>query len=225
MERKTVDGRIRNKERTKLRLINAVGDVIRFHGYTKLGVNIIARSAGVDKKLIYRYFGNVNDLIKSYLMSNDYWLGLSAEVWDSMGLESSDKGKKITSSILKGLFNHLSGSPELQNFILWEISENNPVMREIGRIKEFTRKKLLVVTEKAFANTDVDISAVSAIIVGGIYYLQLRAKAIGGTVFKIDAKSTEGKDRIVGAVEMIVDLVYKEAVRQQNELASQSHKS
>ncbi len=63
MARKITDGDIRNKERTKLKLIDAVAEIIQTEGYTKLGINHIARMAGVHKKSVYRYFGSVSNLI------------------------------------------------------------------------------------------------------------------------------------------------------------------
>ena len=47
---------IRNKEFTKRKLIDAVGEIFRTEGHTGLGVNKVAKRAGVTKKLIYDYF-------------------------------------------------------------------------------------------------------------------------------------------------------------------------
>lgn len=48
----------KNKEQTKRRLIDAVGEIFRTSGYPGLGVNKVAKAAGVSKELIYRYFGS-----------------------------------------------------------------------------------------------------------------------------------------------------------------------
>lgn len=42
MERKITDGPIRNRERTMNKLLEAVGEIIRTEGHTKLGVNHVA---------------------------------------------------------------------------------------------------------------------------------------------------------------------------------------
>ncbi|OYX95246.1 MAG: hypothetical protein B7Y76_09920, partial [Sphingobacteriia bacterium 35-40-5] len=73
---------IKDKELTKRKLINAVGEIIRTEGYTGLGVNKIARQAQVDKKLIYRYFITVDRLIEEYVLEKDYWMLASEKMGD-----------------------------------------------------------------------------------------------------------------------------------------------
>lgn len=61
--RKAVSGPVRNKERTKAQLIKTVGKMIKTGGFQQLKVSKIAEVAGVDKKLIYEYFGSVDELV------------------------------------------------------------------------------------------------------------------------------------------------------------------
>lgn len=43
----------------------------------KVGINIVAQKAGISKMLIYRYFGNINDLMIRYILKKDYWINIS----------------------------------------------------------------------------------------------------------------------------------------------------
>ncbi len=54
---------IRDKEATKQRLIDAVGKILAERGFQNIGVNAIAKEAGVDKVLIYRYFDSLEGLL------------------------------------------------------------------------------------------------------------------------------------------------------------------
>ena len=123
MARKIPEGEFRNKARTMSKLIDAVGEIIRTQGYTKLGVNHIASTAGVSKKLIYRYFGTADKLIETYVRSRDYWMIFwsHAEVLENN--LHADHGKNLIETVLKNLYDHLSEMPETQKIILWEISE------------------------------------------------------------------------------------------------------
>ena len=47
----------RSRLKTEQRLIDAVGALLLEQGYPAVGINAIARQAGCDKVLIYRYFG------------------------------------------------------------------------------------------------------------------------------------------------------------------------
>ncbi|SEM75748.1 transcriptional regulator, TetR family [bacterium A37T11] len=131
MARKITDGNIRNKERTKLKLLDAVGEIIQTEGYTKLGINHIAQVAGVHKKLVYRYFGTVNNLIETYVRIKDYWLSLRYEADRILDAGKDDCGRAVAPKILENLMSYLNGSPEMQKIILWEISEKSKLMRVI----------------------------------------------------------------------------------------------
>ncbi|HKZ16288.1 MAG TPA: TetR/AcrR family transcriptional regulator, partial [Geobacteraceae bacterium] len=56
----------RDREATRTRLIQAVGALLARHGFTAIGVNAVAKEAGVDKVLIYRYFGGLPQLIAAF---------------------------------------------------------------------------------------------------------------------------------------------------------------
>ena len=217
MARKVTDGEIRNKERTKLKLVNAVGEIIRTEGYTKLGVNNIARKAGVSKKLIYRYFDNVDSLIENYVKNKDYWMSLNNAVEDLVKQHEQDHGKALASSTLENLFEHLSNVPETQKIMLWEISEKSGLMREVSATREKLGSKLFALTDPSFEKTNVDIRAVYALLLGGIYYLTLHANAAGGTFCEIDIKTNKGRNRINKGLKDIINWAYTEASNQQGE--------
>jgi AcrR family transcriptional regulator len=61
----------RDRTRTEQRLIDAVGREITENGFDKLGINRISSRAGVNKVLIYRYFGDLNGLVKAYYERTD----------------------------------------------------------------------------------------------------------------------------------------------------------
>jgi AcrR family transcriptional regulator len=63
----------RNREATRARLIDAVGALLARKGFKGLGINAVAREAGVDKVLIYRYFGGLQQLIAAFGREGDFW--------------------------------------------------------------------------------------------------------------------------------------------------------
>ena len=64
MARKTYQGEKNNKSRTMSRLVQAVGTVLENKGYTGLTSTNIAKAAGVDRKLVSKYFDSVENLIR-----------------------------------------------------------------------------------------------------------------------------------------------------------------
>ncbi len=84
MERKSAAGSIRNKERSKKKFLDAVGKILKTKGYAGLKVNDIAATAGVDKKMIYTYFGGMDGLIDEYIRSQDYWIKVTTDKIDKI---------------------------------------------------------------------------------------------------------------------------------------------
>ena len=211
MGRKITDGPIRNRERTMNKLLEAVGEIIRTEGHTKLGVNHVARTAGVSKKLIYRYFGSLNELIEMYIRTKDFWVGKRASVDELVERNHADKGRHLAHSLLSEFVDYLEHSPETQKAVLWEISQRNKPMRVVSAMREEIGEELFGLTDPAFERTGVDLRAIVAILTGGLYYLTLRAHSCGGTFCGIDVGTDKGKERITDAVDRIVDWSFDRA--------------
>ena len=67
----------KDREQTRARILQAVGRLLAESGFRELGVNAIAREAGVDKVLIYRYFGGMPELLRTFAEEGDFWPQLS----------------------------------------------------------------------------------------------------------------------------------------------------
>ena len=57
----------RGRAKTEQQLIEAVGQIIAEEGYNQLGINRISNRAGINKILIYRYFGGLDGLLDAYM--------------------------------------------------------------------------------------------------------------------------------------------------------------
>jgi len=65
--------RTRDRAATEERILGAVGEVLARDGFGGIGVNAIAKQAGVDKVLIYRYFGGLPELLRAWGDSGRFW--------------------------------------------------------------------------------------------------------------------------------------------------------
>jgi AcrR family transcriptional regulator len=137
----------KNKESTKKKLIAAVGDIFRTEGYHGLGVNKVARMAGVDKKLIYRYFGNIDGLIEAYVVETDYWMMFFEKMRTLEVPQNGNQVRRLLTSALQDQFAYFLKDKEMQRLILWELSVKSPLMRSIHETRELMGKQLLDMTE------------------------------------------------------------------------------
>ncbi|HRN46940.1 MAG TPA: TetR/AcrR family transcriptional regulator [Niabella sp.] len=202
--------KVYDKERTKAKLINAVGKILVKEGFQSIRVNKVAEVAGVAKKAIYEYFGGLNGLIQTYLEQIDFWK------IEQRKLELEKKplpeiSKDFMVELLKDDFNYFFKSTEMQKIVLWGISEKNKIIRALTDEREKLGQQMLQKADEIFNDTRVDYPATIAILVSAIYYTVLHVKSNGSTMCGIDMSSTEGKERLFKAMERLLDLTYKYA--------------
>lgn len=63
----------RDRAATEARILAAVGEVLARDGCAGIGVNAVAKQAGIDKVLIYRYFGGLPELLRAFAASGRFW--------------------------------------------------------------------------------------------------------------------------------------------------------
>lgn len=207
--RKVTDGPIRNKARTRQKLINAVGKLFVKEGYSGLNAVKIASIAKVDRKLIYLYFGSLNRLIECYFKETDFWSVSYNEYISTLLVNQTPLGRSEISTILKGQFENITHNKAFQKSIQWEICEKTRLMRSVADEREKLGEQLFNLTDNFFSKGDVDLRAILAIQIAGIYYLGLHAKVNGSTFCGIDINRKEGRKRIEDALEQIVNDAYR----------------
>lgn len=206
MPRKIVQGPIRDKERTKQKLMAAVGKIIKTKGYSGLMVSKIAAVAGFDKKLIYEYFGSTEKLIDEYIKTQDYWSQMNKE----FDIDLSDGGKEISKHVLLDQFESLRKNKELQKIIVWQLSESKPMLKKIIDQREEVGEALFSnITDKHFGEKANNYRAIIALLISGIYHLNLFASHNGTKFCGIDVKSEEGRKEIENAIQDIIEMAYQ----------------
>ena len=201
---------MKDKELTKRKLIDAVGTVIRTNGFEAIRVSKVAREAGVDRKLVYRYFGNINNLTEAYISENDYWM-LFADQLKRLSRDVNEKDSRaFMTKIMKELFRFFIEEPEMQRIILMELSGAAPV-RSIPNLRETISEELLGRTDDHFKSSAVNFRAVSALLVGGIYYIVLHTRKNGHHFADLNLKTDEGMKALMSTVEQIIDWAFRAA--------------
>ncbi|MCD0478191.1 TetR/AcrR family transcriptional regulator [Chryseobacterium sp. LC2016-29] len=205
MPRKVVQGPIRDKEKTKQKLLNAVGKILKTKGYSGLMVSKIAAVAGFDKKLIYEYFGSTDKLIDEYIKSQDYWSKF--ELGEDVDL--SDGGREMSKLAILNQFENLKKNKELQKILVWEMSESRPILKKLLDQREEVGEELFKnITDPYFGEKAEEYRAITAILVAGIYHLNLYTGHNGVTFCGIEMKTEEGRKKIEKALVDIIDFAY-----------------
>lgn len=209
--RKVSSGPIREKARSMQKLISAVGQVIEKHGYTKLNIATISAEADLDRRLVYTYFGSLDNLIETYIRQKDYWSSNVQEHFAALLATETELGSSAIFNLLQGQLDAVLNEKALQKILHWELGEKNSILRKISDNRELLGEELFKRVEPGFKGTDIDIRAILALQIGGLYYLSLHAKSNGSLFCGIDINESEGKQRIEKALETVLSLSFKQA--------------
>lgn len=207
MKRKAAAGSIRNKERSKEKFLDAVGQILETKGFSGLKVNDIAATAGVDKKMIYNYFGGTDQLIDEYISSLDFWSNVDGKSTPQI----TDGGQELSKQLLRQQFDYVDANKNLQKILLWGITEKRSSLRTIADERELNGERLFsMVADSYFDENAKQFRAIMAILISGIYYLNMYKGVNGETFCGIDLTKEEGTQQIKDALGKIIDLVYED---------------
>jgi AcrR family transcriptional regulator len=208
-KRKVAAGPVREKSRTMEKLVAAVGKVIQKHGYPGLTVANIGKASGLDRKLIYTYFGSLDKLVEAYIVQKDYWRTDASTAIEALESNPETMGRDNVIALLQGQLKAVYENHDLQKILHWEIGETNKVLRQLADSREELGELLLKVIDLDFEGTGIDLRAMLALQISGIYYLCLHANANGSTFCGIDINTPMGMERIGDALRSLVTLCYE----------------
>jgi AcrR family transcriptional regulator len=190
----------RNRPRTEAKFREAVEELLVEGGFTALTPSAVARRAGVDKMLIYRYFGDLPGLVRSIAYARDFFPSFEDlcgdhTIADLLALPVSVRAAHI----LKRNAQMLMDRPVVLELMVWELVERNALTAIMEEAREGLGLRLLA---ELFADvTDRGrLAAISAVLSAGVAYLALRRRKIRW-FSGVDLKSDEGWETIASAIE------------------------
>jgi AcrR family transcriptional regulator len=212
--------KVRDHDRTRQRLLEVVGEILRETGYAGLKTNNIARRLGKDKNLIRYYFQSLNNLEKAYIRENDYWFAFFEDFNLPESPEKHQVQQLFTDLMLEN-FKVFRDNIEMQKIILWQISENNPLMKSVSEQREAEGEKLLKMTDPFFLGSGINFRALIALLLGGIYYIVLHGETNKSTVSGMDINLEKDRKAVSETIRQVIAWAWeKSAVADRAEKAS-----
>jgi AcrR family transcriptional regulator len=181
----------RDRKRTEQRILNAVGRMLARTGFRHIGINTVAKEAGVDKVLIYRYFGGMSGLLAAFARQTPYWPRVEelAEGFEDAG-ETSQAA--VAGHMLHRFIGLLRERSLTQEMLRWELMEKNELT---DTLTDFREREGLRLMQQFEPEKDVDLPSLVALLSAGIIYLILRQKNTE-RYNGVDLQSEEGWRRI-----------------------------
>lgn len=191
---------MKDRKQTEEDILNALDSLIKHKGFKAVGINSVAKEAGVSKVLIYRYFENLDGLLEVWAEKNNYWTET----------RNSDLASVSTSKLVKSILNDylqlLRNDPQRRELLRWLITEDSSLGKKIMEKMEESGLGLTnhLKTLPEYKK-DVDIEAILALATAGISYLALISEK--SEIFNgVELNSDSGWKRIEKILNLLVDI-------------------
>lgn len=193
--------RQKDRKRTEERIVQAALALIAREGFQGFGVNSVAREAGVDKVLIYRYFGDLAGLAARLGEDIDFWLGEASQAMIVQPTSYADFADQVLRAYIRALRHRVT----LQRLLAWELVSNDEVVQRLSAARS--------AAVSAWFNTlarsappppaNIDVGATNALLIGAVHHLVLR-EATAGEFAGLPLRGDEAWRRVEQAVHHIV---------------------
>ena len=181
----------RDRSATEARILAAVGEVLARDGFGGLGVNAVAKQAGVDKVLIYRYFGGLPELLTTWGRSGRFWPAVDELLGDDpqafLALPAAERYARFMEHFIDGL----RARPLTIEILAAEVLERNELTAILEAEREaWGEQATRLLGGDEFARRP-ELHGLTILLVSGVQHLLVRSRRIrifGG----IDIRSDEG---------------------------------
>ena len=206
LEMPVVEKRVRNRAATEQAILDAAKRLLAEEGFQNFGINAVARGAGCDKQLIYRYYGGLDGLVEA--IGTDLGSWVTDRIPDDTGgmflLTYGDLMERLSMLFLDAL----RADPLMRRIVAWEVSENS---EQVRRLSEARSKALAGWIERMRGSLappkGVDAQAVNAMIFAAIQHIVL-ASAVSDQCSGLALKNGRDWEKAATALKRIVRGVY-----------------
>lgn len=186
------------RERTERAILQALEEQICDTGMAGVGINSVAKRAGVSKELIYRYFDGMSGLMMAWMKEQDFWTKRSDLLKND---ESSERSPaNLILAMLREQLDILANNQALCEVRRWELIERNEVSAQLADRRESAARAFIDRVDGL--TDDVDMPAVVSIMLAGILYLTLRSKT-EEYFLGVSLRSPQGWERLWTATEYL----------------------
>ena len=191
---------------TERSLLDAVSHIIETDGFTKIGVNRIAKEAGCDKVLIYRYFGGLDGLLVEWAKRHDYYSFAYSEFIETIKDAEGKDVKKIVKDVLIRQLRYLKDNVLMQEMLVWELSGHSSFKGILEERERSGYKLQEELNRNLNIGKDNDMSI--AIIISAINFIVLFTRQYH-RLNGVDFSSPEAWNRLESMISKYVDFIFE----------------
>ncbi|MBC8212164.1 MAG: TetR/AcrR family transcriptional regulator [Gammaproteobacteria bacterium] len=161
---------------TEQKILRAVKTLLLKKGFPSVGINAIAREAGCDKVLIYRYFSGLDGLLQRFADEHDLWWNIDEIIQENMDEITQFSLPQFLDLLLKRHIRAIQKRPLTQEIMAWEMSATNALTRTLSRLRTEQGKLLVKKVRHHFNQPNIDVGGILGIFGAAINYLIIRTR-------------------------------------------------
>ncbi|MCB5201766.1 TetR/AcrR family transcriptional regulator [Neorhizobium sp. T786] len=198
--------RVKNRAHTEGAIFRAARDLLAEEGFQGFGINAIARRAGCDKQLIYRYYGGLDGLLDAIGTDLGDWV--KERIPECTGgmflLTYGDLMERLALLYMEALRN----DPLVCKVIAWEVSKDTPQVRRLAEARSKALAKWLDRMRGSLTPPKgIDASTVNGILFAAIQHLVIAAVATGEFA-GLSLRSDKDWEKVEASVRRLVRGIY-----------------
>lgn len=166
----------KNRLQTEEKILLAVEQILLKGGFPAIGINSVARQAGCDKVLIYRYFGGMDGLLLAFAETNELWWLLDEIITESDAQIGRLALPEYLQELLKRHAEALQARPLTLEIMAWELSEQNNLTVALARTRAERGMALVKKIRAHYQNPNIDIGGILGVFGAAINYLVIRTR-------------------------------------------------
>jgi AcrR family transcriptional regulator len=169
----------RDREATERRILDAARAVLAASGSEGFGINAVARQAGCDKQLIYRYFGGLGGLVDAIGKDIASWWADRLRPLEALGCP--DSYAELMQRLGLGVLQALRDDPLMRQIVMWELTSNSDQVQRLARARSVALQDWMQrVRGDLVPPAGLDAAATNAVILAAIQHLVLAGTTSGG---------------------------------------------
>lgn len=194
--------RPRDRSGTETAIVEAARRLLLRDGWTALNVQALAAEAGVDRKLIYRYFTDLDGVVERLAGRPDLWLGQALA--DQPPSTATTYRAFMRESVLAYL-HVLRTQPLVLRMLAWEIAQDTPLLRRLEMARSRVMQDWMAARRPRIAiPPEGDVVALNVVILAAVQHLALAADA-RGRFAGVDLDD-QGWSRIEAAIDRLMQV-------------------
>lgn len=192
----------RTRNQLRAAMLDAVSQLAREKALAQITLTDIGQRAGIRTDVLRNNFSSIEKILAIYASSVDYWV---SDIFDTCHPSAQVTEKELKQTLVN-LVKTLYKNPDMQQILLWELTEDNPNTRRMAASREQFYHDVIAAYQERFRATGLQVDAMAALMTAGIYYLILHRKR--STFWGIDFNKRSGQKRLIEAIDQLTGLIF-----------------